>query len=45
MREALPLVQAPTLVIHNMGNRILPSSHGRYLAQHIAGARLLKMTR
>jgi class 3 adenylate cyclase/pimeloyl-ACP methyl ester carboxylesterase len=43
VREALGLVQAPTLVIHNAGNRMVPRAHGRYLAEHIPGARLLEL--
>jgi class 3 adenylate cyclase len=43
VREALPLVQAPTLVVHNLGNRMVPRSHGRYLADHIPSARLLEL--
>jgi len=39
VRDALPAVQAPTLVIHRLGDRITPPFHGRYLASHIAGAR------
>jgi DNA-binding SARP family transcriptional activator/pimeloyl-ACP methyl ester carboxylesterase len=39
VREALPSVRAPTLVIHRLGDRITPPFHGRYLAAHIAGAR------
>ncbi|MFQ5417813.1 MAG: adenylate/guanylate cyclase domain-containing protein [Myxococcota bacterium] len=43
MREALSHVRAPTLVIHAQGDRVLPIEHGRYLAQHIEGARLLEI--
>jgi class 3 adenylate cyclase len=43
VREALPLVQAPTLVIHVHGSALLPIAHGRYLAEHIAGARLVEL--
>src|ERR1700722_3895310 len=39
VRDALPAVQAPTLVIHRLADRITPPFHGRYLAAHIAGAR------
>jgi DNA-binding SARP family transcriptional activator/pimeloyl-ACP methyl ester carboxylesterase len=39
VRDALPAVQAPTLVIHRLGDRITPTYHGRYLASRIAGAR------
>ena len=41
VRAMLPLVQAPTLVLHNTGG-IVPYSHGEYLAEHIAGAKLVE---
>lgn len=43
VREALPLVQAPTLVVHNLDNPMVPRAHARYLAEHIAGARLVEL--
>jgi class 3 adenylate cyclase len=42
VRDLLPLVQVPTLVIHRIDERILPVEHGRYLAEHIPGAKLLE---
>jgi pimeloyl-ACP methyl ester carboxylesterase len=39
VRDALPSVRAPTLVIHRLSDRITPPFHGRYLASRIAGAR------
>ena len=39
VRAALPAIHVPTLVIHRRGDRINPPFHGRYLAEHIAGAR------
>jgi pimeloyl-ACP methyl ester carboxylesterase len=41
VRDALPLVQAPTLVVHNEDSRIIPVAQGRYLAEHIPGAELI----
>jgi class 3 adenylate cyclase len=43
LRPVLPAVQAPTLVIHRKGNRALLVGHGRYLAEHIAGARYVEL--
>jgi class 3 adenylate cyclase len=43
MRPILPLIQAPTLVLQHTDFRFLPVSHGRYLAEHIPGARLLEV--
>jgi class 3 adenylate cyclase len=42
VREVLPLVTAPTLVIQNLGDLYVRSGHGRYLAQHIPDATLLE---
>jgi class 3 adenylate cyclase len=43
VRPALPLVHAPTLVLHRTGDLMVPVSHGRYLAEHIDGARLVEL--
>jgi class 3 adenylate cyclase len=42
-RPLLPLVQAPTLVLHRRDFQLLPIEHGRYLAEHIPGARLVEL--
>ena len=42
VREVLPLVTAPTLVIQNLGDLYVRSGHGRYLAEHIRDAKLLE---
>ncbi|HSS79931.1 MAG TPA: adenylate/guanylate cyclase domain-containing protein [Gaiellaceae bacterium] len=42
VREVLPLVTSPTLVIQNLGDVYVRAGHGRYLAEHIADARLLE---
>jgi pimeloyl-ACP methyl ester carboxylesterase len=42
VRELLPDIQVPTLVIHRIEDRAVPVSHGRYLADHIPGARLVE---
>jgi class 3 adenylate cyclase len=42
VRNVLPLVKTPTLVVHNAGDVFVPVGHGRYLAEHIPGARLLE---
>jgi DNA-binding SARP family transcriptional activator/pimeloyl-ACP methyl ester carboxylesterase len=39
VRAVLPAIHVPTLVIQRLGDRITPCCHGRYLAEHIAGAR------
>jgi class 3 adenylate cyclase len=43
VRPILALIQAPTLVLHHTGFRQLPMAHGRYLAEHIPGARLVEL--
>ena len=39
--DALPRITAPTLVIHGDIDPLVPPQNGRYLAQHIPGARLI----
>jgi class 3 adenylate cyclase len=43
IRHVLPAISVPTLVIHARGDQALPVENGRYLAQHIAGARYLEL--
>ena len=43
VRDTLGCVQAPTLVIHREGDQMIRVDHGRYLARHIAGARLVEV--
>jgi class 3 adenylate cyclase len=38
----LPLVQAPTLVMHSTDDLVTPVRHGRWLAEHIQGARFIE---
>jgi pimeloyl-ACP methyl ester carboxylesterase len=43
VRSILDLVCAPTLVLHNANNPLVPTDHGRYLADHIPGARYVEL--
>ena len=43
VRHVLPLVQAPTLVLHRRGDRVVNIGAGRYLAEHIPHARLVEL--
>jgi class 3 adenylate cyclase len=43
VRDALALVQAPTLVLHSHGHPLLSVDHGRYLVSHIDRARLVEL--
>jgi class 3 adenylate cyclase len=43
VRQALPLVCAPTLVLHVKDSPLLSIEHGRYLAEHITGATFVEL--
>jgi class 3 adenylate cyclase len=43
LRPALPAIQVPTLVIHRKDNRAALVEHGRYLAEHIPGAKYVEL--
>ena len=43
VRSVLPLVQAPALILHRREFGMVPLAHGRYLADHIGGARLVEL--
>ena len=34
-------IRVPTLVLHRIGDRVIPVEHGRFLARHIPGARFV----
>jgi pimeloyl-ACP methyl ester carboxylesterase len=41
VRDVLPLIAAPTLVLHVAEQPLTPLPHGQYIADHIDGARLV----
>jgi len=43
VRAALSTISTPTLVLHGTGDQIYDISHGRYLADHIDGARFVEL--
>jgi class 3 adenylate cyclase len=43
IRHVLPSIYAPTLVMHARGDRAQPIAGGRYLAEHIVGARFVEL--
>jgi class 3 adenylate cyclase len=43
VRHALPTIQAPTLILHRVGDKTVPVEAGRYLAQHIPGAKYVEL--
>lgn len=43
VRSALPAVNAPTLVVHRRDDNVVPFECGKYVADHIEGARFLEL--
>jgi class 3 adenylate cyclase len=43
VRPLLPAIQAPTLVLYRQGDRYAGKPHAVYLAEHIAGAKLVEL--
>jgi class 3 adenylate cyclase len=43
VRHVLPSVQAPTLVMHRTGDQMYSVEEGRYLTEHIPGARFIEL--
>jgi class 3 adenylate cyclase len=43
VRDVLPAVHVPTLVLHRSGDRWIRPEHGRYLAERIQGARHVEL--
>jgi class 3 adenylate cyclase len=44
VRHVLPTIQAPTLILHRVGDRAVPVEAGRYLAQQIPGAKYVELS-
>ena len=43
VRQALPFIHVPTLVLHTRENNFIPLTQGRYLAEQIDGARFVEL--
>ena len=43
LRPVLPHLTARTLIVHRRENRLVPVGHGRYLAEHIGGAKYVEL--
>ena len=43
VRHLLSSIQVPTLVLHRLGDALVPVAAGRYLAEHIPGARYVEI--
>ncbi len=43
VRDVLPSIRVPTLIVHRSDNRLVDVRHGRYLAERIPGARYVEL--
>jgi len=43
VRHLLAAIQAPTLILHRAGDQLVPVRAGRYLAEHISGAKYVEI--
>jgi class 3 adenylate cyclase len=43
LRSVLSSIRVPTLVLHRVGDRFIRVGHGRYLAEHIPGAKYVEL--
>jgi pimeloyl-ACP methyl ester carboxylesterase len=43
IRDVLPAIRVPALIIHANRDRVAPIEAGRYFAEHIPGAKLLEL--
>jgi pimeloyl-ACP methyl ester carboxylesterase len=43
IRPVLPTIAVPTLILHRTGDRLINVGNGRYLAEHIPGARYVEL--
>jgi class 3 adenylate cyclase len=43
VRHLIPAVQPPTLILHRIGDQVVPVAAGRYLAEHVPGARYVEL--
>jgi pimeloyl-ACP methyl ester carboxylesterase len=43
VRRVLPAISAPTVVLHRAEDRMIPARQGRYIADHIPGARYVEL--
>jgi pimeloyl-ACP methyl ester carboxylesterase len=43
VRDVLPSVRVPTLVVHRLGERTIDIAHARYMAERVPGAKLVEL--
>jgi class 3 adenylate cyclase len=44
VRAVLSTIAVPVLILHSAGDSVVSIEHGRYLAEHISGARLIELS-
>ena len=44
VRNVLPAIRMPTLILHRRAERVVDVGHARYMAQHIPGAKLVELS-
>jgi class 3 adenylate cyclase len=44
IRQVLPAIRVPTLILHSVNDQTLPIGGSRYIAEHVPGARLIELT-
>src|SRR5215470_12645348 len=45
VRHVLPVIRVPTLILHRATDRDVTVQNGRYLAEHISGARYVELAK
>ena len=43
VRQVLPVISVPTLIVHRTGDRVCDVGNGRYMADHIPGAKYVEL--
>ncbi len=43
VRDILPVVSKPTLIVHQRHDRMIPVAHGRHLADHVPGVKYVEL--
>ena len=43
VRAVLPTIRVPTLVVHHAEDALVPPAKGRYIAEHIPGAKYVEL--
>ena len=43
VRDILPTIRVPTLVLHKRDDKVVPIEEGRFIAEHVPGAKLVEL--